>query len=91
MFDLDRLGSATDLAGYAGAGIIGLAYFLNQHGSLRSNDWRYPASNLFGSCLVTVSLLYHFNAPSLAIEMFWSVISVYGIAKNLRAHRLHEK
>jgi len=70
--------------GYAGAAIIALAYFLNQSGLLRSDDWRYPTVNLLGSALIMVSLVYAFNAPSVAIELFWSAISVYGLWRSLR-------
>ena len=63
-------------------------YFLNQKGRLRSEDWRFPAMNLLGSVLVIVSLFYHPNLPSAAIEVFWSLISIYGIRKNLRARQL---
>ena len=76
--------AAADIVGYAGAGLLVLAYFLNQNGVLPSGDWRFPGLNLLGSALVTVSLLFHMNAPSLAIEMFWSAISIYGIWKGVR-------
>lgn len=77
----------SDLVGYIGAAVLVLAYFLNQTGRLRSEDWRYPGLNLLGSGWVTVSLLFHMNAPSLAIELFWSAISLYGIWKSLRARQ----
>jgi len=75
------------LVGYFGAGLIVLGYFLNQKGWIRSEDWRYPALNLLGSVLVMISLLFHPNPPSMLIEVFWSLISIYGIWKNLRAAR----
>ncbi len=82
-----HLGAAPDLVGYLGAALVILGYFLNQSGRLPSEDWRFPAVNLLGSALVLVSLLFHPNLPSVAIEVFWSSISVYGIRKNLRARR----
>ena len=85
------LAGAADLAssgvGYAGAAMIALGYMLNQGGRLRSDDWRFPALNLLGSGLVMVSLAVHPNLPSIAIEAFWSAISVYGIQRNLRTGR----
>ena len=80
--------TASSLLGYLGAALIVLGYFLNQKGQLRSEDWRFPAMNLLGSVLVIASLFYHPNLPSAAIEVFWSLISIYGIRKNLRARRL---
>ena len=82
------LDTASSVLGYLGAVLIALAYLLNQKGLLRSEDWRFPAVNLLGSVLVIVSLFYYPNLPSAAIEVFWSLISIYGIRKNLRARRL---
>lgn len=82
------LDTASSLLGYLGAALIVLGYFLNQKGWLRSEDWRFPAMNLLGSVLVIASLFYHPNLPSAAIEVFWSLISIYGIWKNLQARRL---
>lgn len=81
---MDGSGLAADIAGYAGAGLIALAYLLNQSGRLASTDWRFPATNLAGSLLVMVSLVWHPNAPSITIELFWAAISLYGIRQNLR-------
>ncbi len=85
------LDTAPSVLGYLGAALIVLGYFLNQKGRLRSEDWRFPAMNLLGSVLVIVSLFYHPNLPSAAIEIFWSLISIYGIQKNLRAGRQFRK
>jgi hypothetical protein len=79
------LGSISSVVGYIGAGIVVVSYFFNQKGLLRSQDWRFPAMNLAGSLLVMVSLYYQPNPPSIAIEVFWSTISIYGIQKNARA------
>ena len=83
-----HLDTASSILGYLGATLIVLGYFLNQKSRLTSEDWRLPAVNLLGSVLVIVSLFYHPNLPSAAIEIFWSLISIYGIRKNLRAKRL---
>jgi hypothetical protein len=83
----EQFWSASSLIGYLGAGVVAVAYFLNQKGDLRSDDWRFPATNLAGSLLVMVSLAYNLNAPSAVIEVFWSSISLYGIWKSLRGTR----
>jgi hypothetical protein len=43
---------------------------------------------LIGAVLILVSLLYEWNFPSVVIEVFWAVISLYGIAKSWRERRL---
>ena len=82
------LASASTAIGYCGAGAVIVAYLLNQNGRIGSGDWRFPAINLVGSLLIVVSLVYHPNLPSVAIEVFWSAISVYGIWRNLRTLRV---
>jgi len=70
------------IAGFIGAGIIIAAYFGNQQGWLRSDDWRFPAVNLLGSVLIVASLFVQWNFPSAVIEAFWIAISVYGLVRN---------
>ncbi|MGH7108983.1 MAG: CBU_0592 family membrane protein [Stellaceae bacterium] len=73
-----------DLAGFAGAAIIIIAYLANQRGRLRSDDWRYPLANLIGAALILVSLYFEWNFPSAVIEVFWIAISLYGLARSSR-------
>lgn len=73
-----------DIIGLLGAGMIILAYFLNQSRVLRSEDIRYPLINLIGALLITYSLFFTFNLASFVIEMFWIAISLMGIYKAMR-------
>jgi hypothetical protein len=70
-----------DLIGFAGAALMISAYFANQQRWLSSEDWRYPAANLAGAVLILVSLLFAWNFPSVVIEVFWALISVWGLVK----------
>jgi len=81
------LETAAAILGYAGAALIAGAYFANQRGTLRSDDWRFPALNLAGSLGVLVSLVAEPNLPSILIEIFWASISLYGLWRSLRARR----
>ena len=76
--------AAYDLAGLAGAAIAVLAYFFNQQRWLRSDDWRFPLANLLAAALILVSLCFEWNFPSVVIEIFWAVISLWGILKALQ-------
>ena len=76
--------TAAAAIGYTGAAVIALAYFANQRGRLRSDDWRFPGLNLAGSLCVLVSLAVQPNLPSVVIELFWSGISLYGLVRALR-------
>ncbi|HEX5326585.1 MAG TPA: hypothetical protein VFW75_07945 [Acetobacteraceae bacterium] len=73
------------IAGFVGAGLVILAYFTNQQGWLRSDDWRFPALNLVGAGLILASLYAQWNFPSAVIEAFWIVISAYGLLRSRRA------
>ena len=72
------------LAGFVGVGFIVVAYFANQQGWLRSDDWRFPTANLVGSLLILVSLWTAWNFPSAVIEAIWAAISVYGLVRRWR-------
>jgi hypothetical protein len=72
-----------DLVGFVGAAVMVAAYFANQQRWLASEDWRYPAANLVGAVLILTSLLFAWNFPSVVIELFWAVISVWGLARAL--------
>ncbi|HKT18157.1 MAG TPA: hypothetical protein VJR47_08955 [Stellaceae bacterium] len=75
---------------YAGIGFIGVVlvlggYFANQRGRLAAEDWRFPAVNLAGSCLILVSLVDRWNLPSFVINLAWAAISVLGLVNGARA------
>lgn len=72
-----------DMAGFAGAAIGIGAYFANQQRWLRSDDWRYPLANLVGASLILFSLCFDWNFPSVVIEVFWALISLWGIVKSV--------
>jgi hypothetical protein len=74
----------TTIAGFIGVALIVAAYFANQQGWLRSDDWRFPSANLAGSLLILVSLCTAWNYPSAVIEVIWGAISLYGLTRILR-------
>jgi hypothetical protein len=73
-----------DILGTVGVAVIVLAYFLLQTGRLRSDQLAYSVMNGGGAVLILVSLYYDFNFPSLVVEFFWLLISLYGIARYFR-------
>jgi len=70
--------------GLIGTALILGAYFANQQRWLRSDDWRFPLSNLIGSCLILVSFYTEWNFPALVIEICWAAISLYGLTRCLQ-------
>ena len=76
-----------DFAGNVGVTMMVLAYLLLQMEKLRMNDLRYLLTNTIGAALVLVSLLYSFNLSAFLVEVFWLLISIYGLIKLLAGTR----
>ena len=70
------------VAGLIGTALIIVAYFGNQQGWLRAEDWKFPLANLIGAILIMLSLIAAWNLPVAVIESFWATISIYGLIKN---------
>ena len=62
------------------AGIV-LTYILLQIERVRSTDLIYSLLNGIGAALILISLYFDFNLPSVIVEGFWLVISLFGIGK----------
>ena len=77
-----------DIVGTLGVGIIILTYVFLQIERLRSDQLLYSLLNAIGAGLILVSLYFDFNLPSVVVEAFWLLISLFGIAKYLvrKAH-----
>src|SRR5580704_2928930 len=75
---------AYTLVGFVGVGCIVVAYFANQQGWLKAEDWRFPTANLVGSLLIMASLWTAWNFPSAVIEAIWAAISLYGLVRRWR-------
>lgn len=72
------------LIGFLGVAMVLAAYFANQQRWLSSEDWRFPAINLVGSCCILISLYAAWNLPSFIINASWVAISFWGLVKGWR-------
>jgi hypothetical protein len=70
-----------DLAGFIGVVLIVIAYLLLQLDKLPSSSLSYSLLNAAGALLISVSLLFKFNASAFLIEVFWFLISLLGLCK----------
>ena len=68
-----------DIIGTLGVGMIIVAYAAVQGGRMKSEQLSYSITNLVGAGMILVSLRYNFNLASVIIEVFWILISVWGI------------
>ena len=74
-----------DILGTIGVGVIVVTYFLLQVRRVKSDQLLYSLFNGAGAALILISLYYDFNLPSVVVEAFWLVISVFGIVRYLLA------
>jgi len=74
-----------DLAGNIGVLMMVIAYLLLQLEKLSSSAVSYLLLNATGAILVILSLLFHFNLSAFLMEVFWLLISLFGLAKPLFA------
>ena len=70
--------------GVVGAIIVMIAYFGTQAGWLRADDPRFAIANLLGAVLIMISLFAAWNLPAFIMEVFWVLISLYGLARYYR-------
>ena len=70
-----------DIIGTLGVAIIILTYVLLQIERVRSDQLIYSLLNAIGAAFILVSLYFEFNLPSVVVEVFWLLISLFGIGK----------
>ena len=70
--------------GFIGMLFIVYAYLLLQIKKYTITSFSYQVLNLVGAILLLISLFVHFNLGSFIIEVFWIIITIYGMYKNLK-------
>jgi hypothetical protein len=73
-----------DFAGTVGVAILIVTYLSLQMGKLDAHRIPYSALNALGAGLISFSLLFRFNVSAFIVEIFWVVISLFGIYRCLR-------
>jgi len=68
-----------DLIGLTGVALLIVTYALLQLDRIDPKGFWYSFNNLMVAILVTVSLVYTPNLASIVIEIFWFLISLYGV------------
>ncbi len=76
-----------DAIGIIGVTIILITYFLLQTGKIKVEQTLYSALNMLGALLILISLFFDWNLASVVIEVFWILISLYGVLKSLARRR----
>jgi len=76
--------SITDIIGLTGVALLVVTYALLQLDKIDPKGFWYSFNNLLVAILVTVSLIYTPNIASIVIEVFWFLISLYGVIMYFR-------
>ena len=77
-----------DWVGSLGVLIIVAAYLWLQIGRIAGQNVVFSGANLLGSILILVSLYFNFNFSAVLIEIFWIIISLFGLVMGLRRLKL---
>ena len=77
-----------DWVGSLGVLIIVAAYLWLQIGRIAGQNVIFSGANLLGSMLILVSLYFNFNFSAVLIEIFWIIISLFGLVMGLRRFKL---
>ena len=80
-----------NIAGYFGVLLVLIAFFGIQAEKLSQQKYTYSLLNLIGSIALLFSLYYHPNFPSIAIELAWTAISLFGIYRVFLKNRSQDK
>lgn len=70
-----------DYIGIIGVVLVLISYMMLHLEKMKSSSLSYSVSNLVGSILILYSLYYDFNLSAVIIEIFWMLISIFGICK----------
>jgi len=75
-----------DFIGNIGVFMILIAYFMLQVNRINNHSLTFSLMNFCGALLILVSLYFDFNLSAFVIELFWLLISLYGMCKWVRTH-----
>ncbi len=75
-----------DIVGLIGSALMVIAYAYSNMAKQMS-FLLFNMLNLIGSLMLGASLTVHYNMASMALEIVWFVIALFGVVKALRQRR----
>ena len=75
----------SDIIGVIGVGFVVGAYIWLQINHDAARSVAYPACNALGAGMIIYSLIYDWNLSAFLIESIWAAVSLFGLARALRA------
>jgi hypothetical protein len=76
---------AVEIVGWAGAGLILLAYLLLSAGRLEARSVLYQGLNLVGAIAFVINSGWNGAVPSAALNVVWAAIAVFALVRMARA------
>jgi len=75
-------------AGGAGAALVIGAFYMQQTGRWKADDFVYDAVNFFGGLLLVIYATWIMSWPFLVLNSVWTVVSLFDIVRDIkRDHR----
>ncbi len=77
--------TVADMIGIVGVVLIVGSYLLLQLSVMRETQIRFHFLNALGALMILYSLYFEFNFGAAVIEVFWAIVSIYGMIKCMRS------
>lgn len=77
----------TDIVGWIGAALVIIAYFLVSTKKLPPTSVTYQLMNLIGALGVGINVFTQKAYPSLAIQIMWAAIAIFGLYKSIQSRK----
>lgn len=77
----NTLSSLSNTIGMIGVVMQLIVYFLLSANRISSNTLFYQVFNMIGACGILYSLFFHWNTPSVIIEVIWLLISIRAVVR----------
>jgi hypothetical protein len=77
----DILNALSNTIGMVGVVMQLVVYFLLSVNRISSNTLFYQIFNMIGACCILYSLYFHWNTPSVIIEVIWLLISLRAVVR----------
>jgi len=72
---------AFDIIGLTGVALIIAAYLMLQIDRLKANGFLHSFLNMIGALFILISFYQNWNTAAFVVEVFWLIISLFGIAR----------
>lgn len=79
--------SISDVIGFAGVALLITTYAMLQFNKIDPKGFWYSFNNMVVAILVSISLYYTPNLASIVIEIFWFILSVYGLVQYFKQRK----